>query len=83
MMIFDKKVIMINGSVQLPLKIGTRATVYQHDGEMMLTSTVAAIKQVGEDFIVFETRNSTYCVAPHFAPEPASMALSTVSAVCA
>lgn len=82
-MIFDKKIVMINGSVQLPLKIGTRATVYQYDGETMLTSAVAAIKQVAENFIVFETQNSTYCVAPHFAPEPASMAVSTVSAVCA
>ena len=82
-MIFDKKVVMISGFVQLPLKIGTRATICQHDGETILTSTVAAIKQVGEDFIVFETWNSTYCVAPHFAPEPVSMAVRTVNAVCA
>lgn len=80
MMNFNKKVVLINGTVQLPLKLGSRATVYQH-GETIRTSTVAAIKQVGEDFIVFETQNSTYCVTPSFAPEPSPMAVCLAGAV--
>ncbi len=74
-----KKVVFLNGSVQLPLKTGARATVYHH-GEIIQTSIVTAIKQVAENFIIFETQSSTYCVALSITPDPASMAISAAVA---
>ncbi|MDR1204513.1 MAG: hypothetical protein LBL26_03405 [Peptococcaceae bacterium] len=69
----EKKAVFINGYVQLPLKIGASALIIHANGQIW-TSVVKAIHQVAEDLIVFETRNSTYCVASHIAPEPAAMA---------
>lgn len=72
MMNSEKRVVFLQGSVQFPLKIGAMAIIY-HGGRATRTSVVAAIHQVSDDLIVFETRNSTYCVASKFAPEPAAM----------
>lgn len=75
----DKKAVLLYGSLQLPLKVGLRAIIFQNGGHIR-TSAVAAITQVDERFIVFETQDSTYCVAPCLSPEPTAMALSTVCA---
>ena len=76
----EKKAIFLKGSVQLPLKVGVRAIIYQTSGPIW-TSAVEVIHQLSEDLIVFETRNSTYCVATKQTPEP--MVLNVQQALCA
>jgi hypothetical protein len=71
----NKKVVFINGTLLLPLKIGARATIFKDD-EIIRTSTVEAIKQVTQNNITFETQNSIYCVAFSFSPEPAAMTVN-------
>jgi len=68
----NKKVVSIEGTVLLPLKIGNHATIFVGE-KVIRTSAVAAIKQVTRDSIIFETQNSVYCVAFSFSPEPAAM----------
>lgn len=75
----EKKVVFLSGSVQLPLKIGLGASIF-HNDRLIRTSIVAAIMQVAEGFIVFETQNSTYCVASHMSPEPAAMVIRVACA---
>jgi len=76
----EKKTVFLSGSVQLPLKVGTRALILNTGGPIW-TSTVVAIQQISEDLIVFETRNSTYCVAPKQSPAPAAVYMQ--AALCA
>ena len=77
----EKKTVFINGSVHLPLKVGTRAIIY-HNGGSTWTSTVLAIHRLAEDLIVFETRNSTYCVSLKHSPV-ATAAANYLPALCA
>lgn len=74
MMNLEKKVVCLQGSVQFPLKTGARAVIIHTSGQIW-TSVVNTIYQIAEDLIIFETQNSTYCVAPRIAPEPAAMAV--------
>lgn len=80
MMNQEKKVVYMSGSVQNPLKVGLRAVIFHTKGRTW-TSPVAAIHQIADDLIVFETRNSTYCVAPRQSPTPAMTYADT--ALCA
>jgi len=76
----EKKVVFLSGSIQLPLKVGEMALMF-HNGLPIRTSVVMAIQQISDDLIVFETRNSTYCVAPKI-PFAQSVFIAQ-SAVCA
>lgn len=78
MMNGEKKVVFLQGSVQFPLKLGAMAIIY-HGGRITRTSVVAAIHQVSDELIVFETQNSTYCVASKFAPEPAAAMITKLA----
>jgi len=76
----EKKTVFLKGSVQFPLKVGARAIIY-HADRSTWTSAVELIHQVSEDLIVFETRNSTYCIALKNAPLPSAVYLQP--AMCA
>jgi len=69
-MIQEKKTVFISGNVQLPLEVGARAFI-SHAGGTIFTSAVVAIHQIAEGLIVFETHNSTYCIAPRQSPTQA------------
>ena len=69
----NKKYVSLSGTVLLPLKIGTRATIFSSEG-VIRTSIVDEIKQVKRDSVIFETQNSVYRIAHHLSPEPAAMA---------
>ena len=66
-----KRVFFINGSVQLPLKVGTGAVIF-HSGGPTRTPAVETINRISEEIIVFETSDSTYNVA--FKPSPVTAA---------
>jgi hypothetical protein len=72
MMNLEKKVVYLSGTVQPPLKIGASAFIF-HNGRIIRTSVVMAIHQVSKGLIVFETQNSTYCVAPQHSPVSAAV----------
>lgn len=56
-----KKQITLNGSLAYPLRIGERALII-YGCDMITTSTVQAILEVSYDCLVFETRNTIYCL---------------------
>ena len=68
MLNIKKKVVSLNGTVLMPLKIKERAIIYYNGGKIT-TSVVVSIKEVSKDLIVFETLNSVYCVAPESVAE--------------
>ncbi len=80
MMYYEKKTVLVSGSVLFPLEIGGSAIIV-NGTEVIRTSAVAAIQHVSRDLIVFETRNSKYCVAS--TPSPAPEARTINIALCA
>ena len=78
----SKKIILLSGTLLLPLKIGARATILSNEG-ITRTSTVTAIKQVTQDYIIFETLNSVYRIASSLSPEPAEMSVKNLLYACA
>ena len=73
MLNIKKKGILLSGQVSMPLIIGQCAVIYHIHGEKTITPAVAAVKRISEKFIVFETRDSIYCVVPQFVPETMAM----------
>lgn len=77
----NKKRILLNGEVMLPLVVSQRALIHCRNG-WVHTSSVVSVREISRRFIVFETQNSVYCVSP----EPVSeMAVQTayVERACA
>ena len=70
----EKKRVFLQGKI-LSLKVGECAIISSSQGTIR-TSTVAAVEYPASDFIMFETRNSVYCVAP--ARHPMSMMSPTL-----
>ncbi|SHO54161.1 hypothetical protein SAMN02745217_04616 [Anaerocolumna xylanovorans DSM 12503] len=66
----SKKYVFISGEVALPLIINQSAMIY-HRNRCTRTSSVVSIMEVTRNRILFETRNSIYCVAPVPASEMA------------
>lgn len=59
----SKKYVLINGEVVLPLIINQSAMIY-HGNKCTRTSLVLSIMEVSRSRVLFETRNSIYCVVP-------------------
>ena len=76
----EKKVYFLSGTVLSPLKVGARSSIF-HNNKTIRTAEVAAINQISEDLIVFETHDHTYCVAPKHSP--ANAAMGVPAALCA
>ena len=66
----NKKVVLLSGSIVFPLRVGESAIIF-YSGGMLRTSAVERIKQITLESIVFETKNSIYCVSTHPDPVPA------------
>jgi hypothetical protein len=62
-MIMSKKQTILEGNVIFPLITG-QSTHISYNGQLIRTSAVAAIYEVSENQIVFETRNTIYSVVP-------------------
>lgn len=77
---FAKRMIHLNGNVSYPLKTKEKAKIICETG-VVFTSPVIAILRVSQDSIVFETKDSIYCVSAPLLPEP--MAIPIGMAVCA
>ena len=76
----EKKIVVLNGTVSLPLEIGKIATIFHNQG-ITRTSTVADIKQITQKYIIFETKNTNYCVITKLTP--ASAVVNNRMAFCA
>jgi len=68
MLNIKKKVIFINGTVLMPLRIKKCAIIY-HNGRKTITPAVISVKKVSKKIIIFETLNAIYCVIPELAPK--------------
>ena len=55
----EKKTKTLNGTLMMPLAVGTRAMIL-HQGQIMLTSQVVAIHSLTEGEVRFETKNTHY-----------------------
>ena len=76
----NKKITFLQGDIMFPLIAGQRAAI-QSNGETILTSRVAAIREVREDRIIIETQNTVYIVAPVYSEEIASYMLPSIAVV--
>lgn len=63
----EKKSIYLQGTLLVPLAVGCCAWI-SHNGTVIRTSRIVAIREVNDHWASFETMNSLYCV--EFAPAP-------------
>lgn len=73
----NKRTVLLNGEVFLPLKIGTNASIF-YNGKTFYTTTVTAILKVSYDFIKFETHERIYRVGIPQLPQQMSSQTNTI-----
>ena len=66
----EKKTKTLNGTLMMPLTVGTKAVIL-HQGQITLTSPVVAIHSVTENEVRFETKNTNYRLqtGPSYQPD--------------
>jgi hypothetical protein len=80
MVIKNKKIVFINGTVLMPLIIKKRAIIY-HNGKKTITPAVVAVKKISKNSIIFETHNYIYHIIPQAISE--AMIIDARLPVCA
>lgn len=58
----NKKMVHLQGTVVMPVTVGSRAVLLT-GGKVILTSMVVAIHTVTEQEVRFETLNTNYCIS--------------------
>ena len=75
----EKKTRTLNGTLMMPLTVGTKAVIL-HQGQVTLTTPVVAIHRLAENEVRFETKNTHYQLLtgpfhqPDVRPVPVAMA---------
>lgn len=76
----EKKAIYLQGTLLAPLVVGYSALI-SHNGNLIRTSRIVAIREMSNLRACFETLNSFYCV--EFAPAPVGAAKPVYGLVAA
>ncbi|MDD4510507.1 MAG: hypothetical protein PHY23_06375 [Oscillospiraceae bacterium] len=71
-----KKIIYLQGTLLMPLTVGSCAYI-SHGGQVVRTSRVVAIREISSQRVGFETLNSHYCV--ELSPVPLSAVMPAYS----